>query len=93
MSSAEIRAASTTPLALAMTLPCVSTTPFGSLVEPEENWMNATSSGRAWWTWPAREMSLRSSTRKARERRPSNVSDSFTCAAKAPIRSSERRSV
>ena len=31
---------------LARMLPCVSTTPFGSLVEPEENWMKATSSGR-----------------------------------------------
>ena len=27
-------------------LPCVSTTPLGSLVEPDENWMKATSSGR-----------------------------------------------
>ena len=29
------------PSALARMLPCVSTTPLGSLVEPEENWMNA----------------------------------------------------
>ena len=36
-----------TPRALAMMLPCVSTTPLGSLVEPEENWMKATSSGCA----------------------------------------------
>ena len=39
------RAASLTPQLLARMLPCVSTTPFGSLVEPEENWMKATSSG------------------------------------------------
>ena len=31
----------------AIRLACVSTTPFGSLVEPEENWMKATLSGRA----------------------------------------------
>ncbi len=31
------------PSAFARMLRCVSTTPFGSLVEPEENWMNAVS--------------------------------------------------
>ena len=39
-------ATSVEPRALARMLPCVSTTPFGSLVEPEENWMKAVSSAR-----------------------------------------------
>ncbi len=37
MSSSVSCAAWLTPLQFAMTLLCVSTTPFGSLVEPEEN--------------------------------------------------------
>ena len=59
-------AASVAPRALAMMFACVSTTPFGSLVEPDENWMKAMSSGCARCSSPAREMSSRSSTRNAR---------------------------
>ena len=86
-------AASVAPRQLAMMLPCVSTTPLGSLVEPEENWMKAVSCGCARCTLPAREMSSRSSTRKARVRSRSNTAVSPACAAKLPMRSSERRSV
>jgi hypothetical protein len=86
-------AASVAPRQLAMMLPWVSTTPLGSLVEPEENWMKAVSSGVTRWMLPAREMSSRSSTRKARARRLSKSCVSLTAAAKAPMRSSERRSV
>ena len=66
-------AASVEPRQLARMLPWVSTTPLGSLVEPEENWMKAVSSALTRCTLPAREMSSRSSTRKARRRRPSKV--------------------
>jgi hypothetical protein len=49
----------------AMRLPCVSMTPFGSLVEPEENWMKARSSALGRCSLPGREMSVIDSTRKA----------------------------
>jgi len=55
--------------------------------------MNAVSAGSARCTLPAREMSSRSSTRKARVRSPSNTALSPVCAAKVPMRSSARRSV
>ncbi len=42
-------------------LRCVSTTPFGSLVEPDENWTNAMSPGAAAWRTPGRAMSVISS--------------------------------
>ena len=38
--------ASPAPRVFVMILRCVSTTPLGSLVEPDENWMKAMSSGR-----------------------------------------------
>ena len=46
-----------TPSAFARMLPCVSTTPFGSLVEPDENWMNAVCSRLMRAGVPSREMS------------------------------------
>ena len=49
-------------------LACVSTTPLGSLVEPEENWMKATSPGRARCSLPLRPSCSSSSTRNARAR-------------------------
>ncbi len=86
-------ATSVEPRALARMLPCVSTTPLGSLVEPEENWMKAVSSAVTFCTLPAREMSSRSSTRKVRPRSSANSPCSPTWAAKAPMRSSARFSV
>jgi hypothetical protein len=43
----EVHRISVAPRMLASRLACVSTTPLGSLVEPEENWMKAVSSGFA----------------------------------------------
>ncbi len=56
-SSSVKRATSLTPRQLARMLRWVRTTPLGSLVEPEENWMKATSSGAAACGLPGREMS------------------------------------
>ncbi len=56
---------------------CVSTTPLGVLVEPEENWMKATSSAVTGCSIPGREMSVTRST--VSERRTS----SSTCAVVA----------
>ena len=53
----EAGATSVDAAALARMLRWVSTTPLGSLVEPEENWMKATSSRLPRCTLPAREMS------------------------------------
>ena len=71
----------------------MSTTPFGSLVEPEENWMKAVSAGATFCTLPAREMSSRLSTRKVRAASLVKSSVSPTEVAKAPRRSSVRFSV
>ena len=60
------RAASPEPRAFTRMLRWVSTTPLGSLVEPDENWMNAMSSGLTACTWPAFEMSSTCSAKKAR---------------------------
>ena len=67
------------PSAFARMFACVSTTPLGSLVEPEENWMNAVSSGR-------RRAPAARASRCRRARR------SGTCAARAPTTRSTRRS-
>ena len=51
-----------------VTLRCVRTTPFGSLVEPDENWMNAVSSGVARCSVPGTdtsEISSRNTVRRA----------------------------
>ena len=77
-SSTVKRAISFAPQQLAMMLRWVSTTPFGSLVEPEENWMKAMSFGWRARMRPAREMSSSSSTRNVRT---SNASNSFTRAS------------
>ena len=44
---------------------------FGSTVEPEENWMNAVSSGLTGCTWPGFEMSSMASAKNARAASPS----------------------
>ena len=75
------------PPILAIRLPCVSITPFGSLVEPEENWMNARSEGSGRWSFPGREMSVIDSTRKQRESRSAMSSLSPASAASACRRS------
>ena len=84
------------PSMLAMRFACVSTTPLGSLVEPDENWMKAVSSGLAACGLPLTWMSCRSSTRKARAFRAAKVAasvGSLLCVAKAPMRSRVLRSV
>ncbi len=75
------------PLTLAIKLPWVSITPFGSLVEPEENWMKARSSGAGRCSLPGFEMSVMEPTRKARDFSSLNVSVSPTWAARASRRS------
>ena len=92
-SSSQKPAAAEAPRALARMLPCVSTTPLGSLVEPEENWMKATSSGPTCATVPGRPTSSISSIRKLRARSESNSADSPTSRAKPSRRSSVLRSV
>ncbi len=72
----------------AMRLPWVSITPLGSLVDPDENWMNAKSSGaRPDESCPARDMSVMDSTRKQRDLRSSKSSVSPTSGASAARRS------
>ena len=67
-SSGRSRAAWIAPSVFATRLPCVSCTPLGSLVEPEENWMNARSAGEAARGRPARETSTTWSARNTRSR-------------------------
>ena len=55
------------PAMFATRLPWVSITPLGSLVDPDENWMNARSSGAGRTILPGREMSVMDSTRKQRD--------------------------
>ncbi len=80
--------ASPAPRALVRMFLWVSTMPLGSLVDPEENWMNAVSSGFTSCVLPAFEMSLTFSAKKAREARLSKVACSPAPPAKAPMRSS-----
>src|SRR5579863_5437087 len=80
-SSALNRAAWLIPRMFAMRLACVSTTPLGSLVEPEENWMKATSAGRARWGLPLRPSCSSWSTRNARVRSVASVSRSSSLLA------------
>ena len=91
-SPAPKRAASLAPRALARMLAWVSTTPFGSLVEPEENWMKAGSCGDASAGRPGRPMSSMSSTRKLRAARACRVPASPPPAANWPSRASGLRS-
>ena len=86
-SSAVSAAALMAPSAFARMLPCVSTTPFGSLVEPEENWMKATSSRPGAAGRPSREMSSSWSTRKVRGLSAVQASGSPEVAAKVARRS------
>ena len=80
-------AASEAPRALARTLRWVSTTPFGSLVEPEENWMNATSSGPTAAGCPGGPTSSSWSIRKTRDSSFANAAASSTPRAKSRRRS------
>ena len=63
---------------LVMRFRWVSTTPFGVLVEPEENWMKATSSADTGRSSPGREMSV---TRSTVSERPASASTSGRGAA------------
>ena len=76
------------PSMLAIRLPCVSITPFGSLVEPDENWMNARSDGSGRVSLPGREISVIDSTRKQREAR--SLIRAVSPASAASVRSRSR---
>ena len=92
-SLSENPAAWRAPSALARMLRCVSTTPLGSLVEPDENWMNAVCSGVTSAGVPAREMSSSASIRKVRGSSAVHASGSPLVAAKVASRSRSLRSV
>jgi hypothetical protein len=62
--------------------------PLGSLVDPDENWMNAISSGLTSWILPGFEMSSTLSAKNARAFSASNVSCSSAGPANVPMRSS-----
>ncbi len=80
-------AACIAPSAFARMFACVSTTPLGSLVDPEENCMNAVSSGRTRAGAPARETSSSCSIRNVRAASADQVVESPASDANAASRS------
>ena len=93
MSCSLNRAPWRAPSQLARMLPWVSTTPFGSLVDPDENWMNAVWSAVMRAGRPSREMSSSWSIRNVRGFSAVQASGSPWVAANVASRSRSLRSV
>ena len=92
-SDSSRRAARSTASELCRMLPWVSTTPFGSLVDPDENWMNAGSSRPSRAGVPSRDTSSSWSTRKLRCATADQTSPAPASPANAASRSRSLRSV